>query len=74
VVRIHFEEPGTFGSFTSSVENLRANNVSGALYPGGGLEATLGPVGLRLDVGDDIYFNSGAHHNLRVSFGPIIRF
>jgi hypothetical protein len=74
---IHFNlgnVPGTFGSFTSSVENLRANNVSGMLYPGGGLEASLGPVGLRLDVGDDIYFNSGAHHNLRVSFGPIIRF
>jgi hypothetical protein len=74
---IHFNlgnVPGTFGSFTSSVENLRENNVSGALYPGGGLETSIGPIGLRLDVGDDIYFNDGAHHNLRVSFGPIIRF
>jgi len=74
---VHFNlgnVPGTFGSFTSSVENLRENNVSAALYPGGGLETSIGPVGLRLDVGDDVYFNNGAHHNLRVAFGPIIRF
>lgn len=66
--------PGTFATFASSVENLRSNDVSGVLYPGGGFEAHLGPLGLRLDVGDEIYFNNGAHHNLRVSFGPMIRF
>ena len=42
--------------------------------PGAGVEASLGPVGLRLELGDDIYFNSGAHNNLRVTFGPILRF
>jgi hypothetical protein len=56
------------------VTDLRARNVNGVLYPGGGLDAHLGPIGLRLDVGDEIYFNSGAHHNLRVAFGPMIRF
>jgi hypothetical protein len=66
--------PATFGTFTSSVTDLRARNVNGVLYPGGGLDAHLGPVGLRLDVGDEIYFNNGAHHNLRVAFGPMIRF
>jgi hypothetical protein len=66
--------PATAGTVISSIENLRANNVSGILYSGGGLEGHLGPVGLRLDVGDEIYFNSGAHHNLRVSVGPILRF
>jgi hypothetical protein len=45
-----------------------------ALYPAGGLEASLGPVGLRFELGDDIYFNSGAHNNLRITFGPILRF
>jgi hypothetical protein len=38
------------------------------------LEGHLGPIGLRLDVGDEIYFNSGAHHNLSMAFGPYIRF
>jgi hypothetical protein len=44
------------------------------MYPGAGVEASLGPVGLRLELGDDIYFNGGAHDNLRVTFGPILRF
>jgi hypothetical protein len=66
--------PASFAGFTSSVENLRANNVSGAVYPAAGLEGHLGPVGLRLEAGDEIYFAGGAHHNLRLAFGPFIRF
>jgi hypothetical protein len=66
--------PATFDTFASTVQGLRARNVNGLLYPGGGLEGHLGPVGLRLDVGDDIYFNNGTHHDLRVAFGPYIRF
>ena len=66
--------PATLGTFFSSVDDLRRNNVNGVLYPGGGLQAHLGPVGLRLDVGDEIYFNHGTHNNLRVAFGPVFRF
>ncbi len=74
-VNFRFDErPATFATFTSTVEDLRRSNVNGALYPGGGVEAYLGPVGIRLDVGDEIYFQNGAHHNLRVAFGPHIRF
>jgi len=58
----------------SSIENLRANNVSGMLYPGAGLEGHIGPVGLRLEAGDEIYFAGSTHHNLRAAFGPFIRF
>ena len=66
--------PATFAIFTSSVTDIRASDVNGTLYPGAGLEGFIGPVGLRLDVGDEIYFNGGAHNNLRVTFGPSIRF
>ncbi len=66
--------PATFETSTSSAENLRANDVSGVLYPGAGLEGHIGPIGLRLDVGDEMYFDNGTHHNVRVAFGPIIRF
>jgi|SRR5215475_4080395 len=66
--------PATVGTAISSIESLRSNDLTGVLYPGGGLEGHVGPVGLRLDVGDEIYFASGAHHNLRVAFGPYIRF
>jgi hypothetical protein len=66
--------PASFSTFTSSVNNLRANNGDGALYPGGGVEAFLGPIGLRLEVGDEIIFVNGAHNNWKVSFGPQLRF
>ena len=66
--------PVTFSTFASSVSGLRTNNVVGVVYPGGGIEAYLGPLGLRIDVGDEIYFQSGVHNNLRVTFGPSIRF
>lgn len=66
--------PATFATFTSSVDNLRADNVTGVFYPGVGLEGHLGPLGLRLDAGDEMYFTGGTHHNPRVEFGPILRF
>lgn len=66
--------PASFSTFTSSVDNLRANNVDGALYPGGGVEAFFGPIGLRLEVGDEIVFVNGARNNWKVSFGPQFRF
>jgi hypothetical protein len=66
--------PASFSTFTSSVNNLRVNNVDAALYPGGGVEAFLGPIGLRLEVGDEIIFANGAHNNWKVTFGPQLRF
>jgi hypothetical protein len=66
--------PASFAGFVSSVDNLRTNNVSGTLYPAAGLEGHIGPVGLRLEAGDEMYFSGGTHHNVRVAFGPFIRF
>ena len=66
--------PASFSTFTSSVSNLRADNVDATLYPGGGFEAFLGPIGLRLEVGDEIIFVHGPHNNWKVSFGPQLRF
>jgi hypothetical protein len=66
--------PASFGTFTDSVNNLRSNNVSGAIYPGAGVEGHLGPIGLRLEAGDEIYFAGTTHHNARVAFGPFLRF
>lgn len=66
--------PATLGTFTSTVSGLRSDNWNAVFYPGGGVETFLGPIGLRLDVGDEIYFNQGANHNLSITFGPTIRF
>jgi|SRR5579863_167828 hypothetical protein len=59
--------------FTNSV-GLGNGATYFALYPGGGVEAFAGPIGVRLEAGDDIFFNNGAHNNLRVSVGPQFRF
>jgi len=66
--------PATIGTFFSTVDSLRRNNVNGVLYPGGGLEGHFGPLGMRLDIGDEMYFNHGTHNNLSISLGPYIRF
>lgn len=74
-----------FINFSSSVQNAPAGFESAlggvtdgdtrfALYPGAGVEGFIGPFGLRLEVGDEIYFDDGARNNLKVSFGPQIRF
>lgn len=63
-----------YANVVSSVLGIRTSNVNAALYPGAGAEASLGPVGLRLEFGDLVYFNGGGHNNLRITFGPIIRF
>ena len=63
-----------YSSVLSAVLGIRDSSLNAALYPAGGAEATLGPLGLRLEFGDLIYFNEGAHNNLRITFGPILRF
>lgn len=60
--------------FTSAVGGVTTGDTRFALYPGGGIEAFWGPFGLRADIGDEIYFDNGAQNNLRVTFGPHIRF
>jgi len=63
-----------YSDVTSAIFGLRTSNLNAALYPAAGFEAALGPIGLRLEAGDELYFNSGAHNNLRITFGPILRF
>jgi hypothetical protein len=66
--------PVSFSCVSSQIANIHQSSVNGVFYPGGGLDGHLGPAGLRLDIGDEMYFNNGAHHNLRMAFGPYIRF
>lgn len=61
-------------SFTSAVNGIGGSGTHFAAYPGGGLEFFLGPIGIRADAGDEMYLANGTHNNLRVTFGPSIRF
>jgi len=63
-----------YSSVLSALLGIRTSHLNAALYPAGGAEATLGPLGLRLEFGDLIYFNDGEHNNLRITFGHILRF
>jgi hypothetical protein len=64
----------TFNRVGGAFENLNGTNVYAVFYPGGGAEAFWGPIGIRADVGDEIFFRGGPRNNLRVSIGPTIRF
>ncbi len=61
-------------SFANAVNGVGGNGTHVAIYPGAGIEFFLGPIGLRADVGDEIYLNNGTYNNLRVTFGPHFRF
>jgi hypothetical protein len=63
-----------FSGFQSSLADITSGNTSAAIYPGVGAESFWGPIGLRAEVGDEIYFNHGSHNNLKVTLGPVLRF
>ena len=73
---IHFNTSnnGPVTGFVGSVGSVTDFGTMGVFYPGVGVEAFAGPIGLRVDVGDEMYFNNGAQNNLRVAIGPQIRF
>jgi hypothetical protein len=62
------------GNFGNQVGGILNGDTNGVFYPGGGLELFGGPIGIRLEVGDMMYFDNGANHNLRVTVGPQFRF
>jgi hypothetical protein len=59
--------------FTNAV-GLNSGTTAFAVYPAAGIEAFAGPIGVRIEAGDDIFFINGGHNNLRVSIGPQFRF
>lgn len=61
-------------TFSNGISGFGGSGTYVAFYPGGGVEGFLGPIGLRADVGDEIWLNNGTYNNLRVTFGPTFRF
>ncbi len=65
--------PVTFGTVGSAISGANHSNTKGIFYYGGG--ASLGGrLAIRADVGDEIFWLNGSHHNLRITAGPILRF
>jgi hypothetical protein len=61
-------------TFSNSFDQFGGGSTHFAAYPGGGVEGFFGPIGLRVEAGDQIYWNNGTYNNLRVTFGPTLRF
>lgn len=64
----------TGGTFANQISTIQDGDTNGVLYPGGGVEFNAGPFGLRLEAGDEIFFDNGANHNFKFMGGPQIRF
>lgn len=66
---------GSGSCFANSLNNFGGSSTHFAAFPGGGIEFFAGPIGLRIDAGDELYLNnSNLYNNLRVTFGPTLRF
>jgi len=65
---------GSGTCFANSLQGFGGSSTHFAAFPGGGIEFFAGPIGLRIDAGDEIWVNNGAYNNLRVTFSPTIRF
>ena len=64
----------TSHNLTNQINGVSGGDTNGVFYPGGGIEAYAGIFGIRAEIGDEMYFDRGANHNLRVTIGPQIRF
>jgi hypothetical protein len=74
LINFSVSDLNAIGGFQSALSDVTTGNTAAAIYPGVGVEGFLGPIGLRADVGDEIYFKNGTHNNLKVTFGPTFRF
>lgn len=59
--------------FTNAVGQFTSGDTNGVFYPGVGIEFGK-RFGLKAEVGDLMYFDRGANHNLRISVGPKFSF
>ena len=64
----------TFGNLNNQLSSIRDSETHGVFYPGGGVEFGKGTFGIRLEGGDEIFFDNGANHNFKFMGGPQIRF
>lgn len=60
--------------FSTQISNVPNGETEGVFYPGAGVEVYAGPIGLRIEAGDEMYFSNGTHNNIRIAAGPQIRF
>lgn len=61
-------------SIGGTFSNIGNGDTNGVFYPAGGVEGFIGWFGVRVEAGDEMYFDNGANHNFRFTAGPQFRF
>jgi hypothetical protein len=74
LINFSVSDQNALNGFRGALGAVTSGDTKAAIYPGGGVEGFWGPFGVRLEVGDEIYFDDGARSNLKVSVGPQFRF
>ncbi len=59
--------------FATQVGTVPGGDTNGVFYPGGGIEFFAGKIGIRAEIGDEMYWDNGVNHNLKFTVGPQIR-
>lgn len=66
--------PVTAGVFANQIGTIRDGDTNGVFYPGAGVEFNAGNLGIRLEAGDEMFWDNGVNHNFKFMGGPQIRF
>lgn len=74
VLNFGIATPVTAGNVANQIANIKDGSNKVVYYPGGGIEIGSGRFGIRIEAGDEIFFDNGANHNLKAAAGPVIRF
>ena len=64
----------TAGNVGNQISGVLDGDTNGVFYPGAGVEFNAGIFGIRLEAGDEIFWDNGANHNFKFMGGPQIRF
>ena len=64
----------TTSSFGEHVVSIPTDDTFATFYPALGFEFFAHWLGIRMEAGDEMFFNGGINHNARVTAGPVIRF
>lgn len=66
--------PVTAGAFANQIGTIKDGDTNGVFYPGAGVELNAGNLGIRLEAGDEMFWDNGVNHNFKFMGGPQIRF
>ena len=61
-------------SFAGQVTSIPTSDTFATFYPALGFEFFAHWLGVRFEAGDEMYFDGGTNHNVRVTAGPVFRF